>query len=1056
MFSWIPRRCIYASIAVTLAVFFALLASIPAFAVAPERPETLKPTEPVSATEAILHGVLDPDKEGSVGTYELGTYEFLYNEGSGTCAGGGRAPESPGISLGGGMEEVAQAVSGLQPNTHYTVCLLAREGIKGEETVGAAVTFKTALPPETPETKAANPIAATSAKLHGVLNPTNPGNAGSYEFLYRQSATECQGENPKATPTNASAGHEGEEATAEATELLPSTQYTFCLLARNETGETAIGPPETFSTLSASPTISGEIASGVGSTEAKLTVQIDPEGLPVSYRVEYGTSEAYGSSTPEVSIPAAQAAAGAEVQLGGLEPGTLYHYRFAATNSAHETTRDEEDQAFTTLATQPPGSGHCPNEAFRVGPSARLPDCRAYELVTPENVGNTQDMTFQGGDDKAIPSSDGEHLALQAGLTALGPAPGVAGTDAVFSRTGEGWRMTSAVAPGAGEEALFIRLLSPELSQVGLEAARKLNFVESSPITYEFGPVGGPYTPVASVPVGQSGEETYLAGANGGTDGVPPFSDVLLTSTDRKIPLASGMEQDAAEEALESATNVYDYSGGALRLVNVEGEGSHAKPLNKCGAALGAGEQAQGPGAAGAVSADGSRVFFTSPTQFGPCGEGGGESGPPRLYMRVDGRETVEVSKPARGVQLEPSERSEARYNAASRGGSEVFFNTTTPLTAGETPSEKSENKLFMYNTVTGALTRIASRFGALTGVVSGDEFVMVSEDGSTVYYEVSGNIYRYEVGSGKTSFVASYLNKASEGEEGYTTSNGEFLVFIAGYEGVRLAGPSGEPGGPIEPRGYGHNELYRYDALDGSVMCVSCGEGVVAPPTGLAFSPVAYASAGLTTEDQTPTMVQMSDDGQRVFFETTASLVPQDTNGGGKKLGPFGEALGALDVYEWEADGVEEEPGAVCRVVVGCTHLISTGEDVEDAHFLGASSNGDNIFFASAGQLVSQATPEYTNIYDARVDGGFQQPPSPPECSSCQGVGSPPPLFNAPASETFAGAGNPVAPPQPPAANTTKRTVKCRNGFRRGRKRDKCVRSQRKKARKANRGAGR
>ena len=434
----------------------------------------------------------------------------------------------------------------------------------------------------------------------------------------------------------------------------------------------------------------------------------------------------------------------------------------------------------------------CPNAALRVGPSVELPDCRAYELVTPESLGGTEDLAFNGFD-RAIPSVEGERLALQAGITALEPDPNAAGTDAVFSRTAEGWRMTSDVAPGTGGQGLFVRLLSPELSQVGLEAARKVNAVESSPITFEFGPIGGPYTPAASVPpefVGGS-NETGLLAANGGTADIAPFSDVAFVSTDHKISLSSAAEQSVAEETLAGVPNLYDWVNGAPRLVNVEGEGPQVKLVGKCGAIAGEFFSGEGPGAVGAVSADGSKIFFTSPTALGEqiCQE------PRRLYMRVGGERTVEISKPTPGVELKTSERSTVRYDVASPDGSEVLFNTATPLTAGETPLEKSENKLFMYNTVTNRLTLIASGVSATEG--TGNRFVLVSEDGSTVYYTVSERIYRYNVANGTTSLVAVISTPDLYDEQSYVTPNGQFLLFVSG--------PGGVEG---EPRGQGHNEL--------------------------------------------------------------------------------------------------------------------------------------------------------------------------------------------------------------------------------------------------------
>jgi hypothetical protein len=660
----------------------------------------------------------------------------------------------------------------------------------------------------------------------------------------------------------------------------------------------------------------------------------------------------------------------------------------------------------------------CENERFRTGSSAGLPDCRAYELVTPANLGSTQDMTFTDND-HAIPSDDGERIALVARGTALEPNPGtspnIEGTEAVFSRTPEGWTMRSTTPLGTAADRLSGHLLfSPDLSQVAWESSTRLNGEEFSPRTLEVGPVGGPYTLIAQNVPNNTG--TTLAGANAGTGSVPALSDLLFSSTDHAI-LPPGTERAMAEDTLEGAPDLYDWTGGELRLVNVKGERPHIEALDQCGAELGEGFPGEAPGAVGAVSEDGSKIFFTSPEpaaiRFGATCE------PPRLYMRVDGRETVEVSAPAPNVKLTPSERKAVYYAGATPDGSEVFFYTKTPLTGVTVEEEEEEevkcecdhlpNKLFMYDTVTGALTLVASGAKVSEGV---SRFFDVSENGSTVYYEKEvgpeiQNIYRYETESGDTSLIATAKSPPFYHEGSYTTPNGEFFVFAA-YGSVH--GSVREEGVVGEPRGAGHNELYRYDHASESVMCVSCGEGI-APgesKTSEMLEPE-WNSVVERTGDELPRFIPMSDNGQEVFFQTTANLVPQDTNNTETIISSVSGALG-MDVYEWEADGAEEAPGVFCRVVVGCTHLLSSGENVGPEYFLGASRDGRDVFFSSAAQLVPQATPEFTNIYDARVDGGFPPSPPPSECLSCQGVGSPPPLFNVPASGSFAGTGTSVA----------------------------------------------
>ena len=85
----------------------------------------------------------------------------------------------------------------------------------------------------------------------------------------------------------------------------------------------------------------------VGHTDAVLTAHLDPVGAGdiVDCEVEYGTTNAYGTTVPcEQPLPMTQPG-DATVHLSGLETETVYHYRFRATNG--NGTSNGPDRTFT-------------------------------------------------------------------------------------------------------------------------------------------------------------------------------------------------------------------------------------------------------------------------------------------------------------------------------------------------------------------------------------------------------------------------------------------------------------------------------------------------------------------------------------------------------------------------------------------------------------------------------------------------------------------------------------------------------------------------------------
>ena len=105
----------------------------------------------------------------------------------------------------------------------------------------------------------------------------------------------------------------------------------------------------------AAPSVDDQLptASNIGRTIALLSGTVNPNGSDTTYHFVYGTSEAYGSSTPSVDVGSGKAdVTVAPVGIGGLQPETTYHYALVATNIGGTATG--VDHTFTTGPRTPP------------------------------------------------------------------------------------------------------------------------------------------------------------------------------------------------------------------------------------------------------------------------------------------------------------------------------------------------------------------------------------------------------------------------------------------------------------------------------------------------------------------------------------------------------------------------------------------------------------------------------------------------------------------------------------------------------------------------------
>ncbi|HUC00189.1 MAG TPA: hypothetical protein VMS11_10220, partial [Solirubrobacterales bacterium] len=231
-------------------------------------------------------------------------------------------------------------------------------------------------------TGAAVEVHPTTATLAGHIDPGG-GPAASCELQYVDDEDfQANGYANADTAACVPAGPftVAEDVTSTPSSLQAGTVYHYRFASTNANG-TAQGADKVLTT----PIV--ELATGAATNltqqGATLNATLNPGGLALSdCHFEWGTDSTYGHSLSCVPNPGSGSAPVAvHADLSGLSPATPYFFRLVATTA--NGTADGRLGAFTTQGLVPQASG-CPNEAVRLEQhSTALPDCRAYEMVSP-------------------------------------------------------------------------------------------------------------------------------------------------------------------------------------------------------------------------------------------------------------------------------------------------------------------------------------------------------------------------------------------------------------------------------------------------------------------------------------------------------------------------------------------------------------------------------------------------------------------------------------------------------------------------------------------------
>jgi hypothetical protein len=827
------------------------------------------------------------------------------------------------------------SVNGLAVNTATDRLYLSSNDFGSPQTTAHRVWIVDDVPPPTADIGTVTDITAHGATLNGFVTPG--GAPTGYHFEYSKNGVDWTPFPPSdvdagsgTTPTAVSQAITGDV-------LDPKTLYHVRLVAKRTFGlgsDTSL--ETTFTTDPAGPTIGPVATASADDTGATLTARVNPNGEATSYRFEYGTTTAYGAETPDADAGDGNDSVSVSEEIDGLQPGTTYHYRLVASNETGSATG--EDHVFTTRASP---LATCPNADFRKGVAAHLPDCRAYEQVSPTDKGGFDVGNIRGGNpDAGGPTSpDGGAVAFQSFGAFAGTRWGGSATLYYVSRRDAGGWSTNALLPPPletrGVVAGFVVSFTPDMTASILFSGAPLTNDTAANNNYYFkDDVTGALDLLAASPTTGQGTAASL--------------DLSHLAFDSQTVLTTEPGQPGS-----TIRKVYEVADGQLRLVTRQ-PGDDA-PF-QVSANLGVSQSTEG-----AVSADGAHIFFTTP-----------QSGNRQIYRRSNGTSTI-VAAPSKRTPVDPAGSQGKLFHVATRDGNRVFFTSAERLTNDANPG--STGDLYRYEIAEDRLVAISAS-NALGGArVQG--VVEIDDAGDRVYFTALGqvvpgqgadnqrNLYLWEddgTAQGSIRYIATLAatdtanwswtpNKTAQ-----ATPDGRSLVFRS------VADVTGD-------NDTGSSQVYFYDAdADagaGALSCLSCGPD--GDPSGSSTTVLKTNTGDLGARFPR----SISDDGRRVVFSSQNPLLPRDTNG-------------KYDAYMWED---------------GELFLLSSGTDPDNSYAFGASADGDDVLFRTREQLVPQDGDTLVDLYTAHVGGGFlsQQDEAPAGCQgdACQGppVVAPPPV---------------------------------------------------------------